>query len=122
MTKEKNNNELLTEVLIDMNDRLSSIENGILQLLETQNQQFDILVKLVEQGNTIVSFLKDLQIEDITDEYSDLSFESEMGETSFHPLKELLDEYMEKAEGLKELEEELEKHKDEITNGQVGES
>ena len=37
-------------------------------------------------------------------------------------LKQLLDDYMDRHKDLKELEEELKKHKDEITPGQVGES
>ena len=37
-------------------------------------------------------------------------------------LKELIDEFMDRKKDLNELEEELEKHKDKITPGQVGES
>ena len=37
-------------------------------------------------------------------------------------LKELVEEYMDKAKDLKEFEKELKKHKDKVTPGQVGES
>ena len=37
-------------------------------------------------------------------------------------LRALLDEFMDKREGLKEFEEELQKHKDKLTPGQVGEA
>ena len=37
-------------------------------------------------------------------------------------IKELLDEYMAKHKDLKEFEEELKKHRDDITPGEIGES
>ena len=37
-------------------------------------------------------------------------------------LKELIDEFMDRKKDLNELEEELEKHKDDITPGQLGEA
>ena len=37
-------------------------------------------------------------------------------------IKELVEEYMSKQKGLKEFEEELKKHKEEITPGTIGES
>ena len=37
-------------------------------------------------------------------------------------LKELVEEYMDKAKDLKEFEEELKKNKDKLTPGQIGES
>jgi len=86
-----------------------------------------VIVKLVKQNNTIVQFLKELD-GDIHD-----SYEEEFGEPmptptgiiEEHKLKdvqELIDTYMEKNKGLKELEEELEKNKDKITPGLHGES
>ena len=90
----------------------------------------DLIVKLVKQGNTVVEFLKDFQIEPI--DATDL--EMEMG-MSLPPLdsnkerinrttamKELIDDMLERHEDLKEFEDELKKHKDKITPGQVGES
>jgi|TARA_Y100000310_G_C20388445_1_gene671580 hypothetical protein len=114
--KEQKEARLLVDILLDIGDRILSIENAM-------HKQKEVMIKLVKQGNTIVRFLNDLNIEDVTTEYSDISFEPDnMDETTFHSIKELLDDYMEKTKGLKELEKELEKNKDKITVGQHGES
>jgi len=86
-----------------------------------------IIIKLVKQGNDIVQFLKQLELQeadDMIDEYQDISFErpnlrssEKMGE-----LKELLSQFKDRQQDLKEFEEELKKHKDELTPGQVGDA
>ena len=86
-----------------------------------------VIIKLVKQNNTIVQFLKELDGE-IHDSYEEEFGESLPTPSHFieeHKLKdvqELIDTYMEKNKGLKELEEELEKNKDKITPGLHGES
>ena len=116
---------------------MSNKETSILNILEDINAKIEhieditadnrkIIIKLVKQGNQIVSFLKSLEIEDLSDNtYNSISISDKQytkEEESFKKLKELLDEYMEKNKDLKEFEEELEKHKDKLTPGQMGES
>ena len=108
---------------INIKYRLNHLED-----IEADNRK--LIVKLIKQGNTIVEFLKQFDIDDMD------PFEVEM-ESSPLPelpnvsedrgrqvisLNKLLDEYMEKHQELKEFEKELKKHKDQLTPGQVGES
>tara|TARA_Y100000593_G_scaffold60383_1_gene111944 strand:- start:15 stop:377 length:363 start_codon:yes stop_codon:yes gene_type:complete len=89
-----------------------------------------LLVKLVKQNNSIVDFLKQIQIEDVTAdyEYEDIlqpplsEEEEEKKMQRFENLKEVLNEFMDKRKDLIEFEKELKKHKDQLTPGQVGES
>ena len=53
---------------------------------------------------------------------SPLSKEEEKNIKKFESLKVLLEEFMSKRDELKEFEEELQKHKDELTPGTIGES
>jgi len=113
----------IVEIIQDIDARLTHIEDMYMDNRE-------LIVKLVKQGNTVVEFLKDFQIEPI--DAADL--EMEMG-MSLPPLdgneerisrtegmKALIDDILERQDSLKEFEEELKKHKDKITPGQVGES
>tara|TARA_Y100001963_G_scaffold92956_1_gene127914 strand:- start:225 stop:566 length:342 start_codon:yes stop_codon:yes gene_type:complete len=84
-----------------------------------------IIIKLVKQGNTIVQFLKQIEIsEEVIDEFDSIPnlTQQSLKPNKIESLKELIDEYMDKAKDLKEFEEELEKHKEDLTPGQVGES
>ena len=112
----------LKELIQDIDYRLSHLED-----IYADNRT--IMVKLVKQGNTIVEFLKQLEVSEIDKDESLLSElpgafdnKSESILSTTVSLRELLDNYMERHKDLKELEEELEKHKDEITPGQIGES
>ena len=115
----------IQELLSSIDARLGHLED-----IEADNRK--IIIKLVKQGNQIVSFLKQLEIDDVTDEYVDKYFdEMSLAQISnqeklelkkLESLKELVDNFMEKQEDLKEFEEELKKHKDDITPGTVGES
>ena len=111
------------EIIQDIDARLTHLE-------DMQMDNRDLIVKLVKQGNTIVEFLKDFQIEPIDTE--DLKVEMGM---SLPPLdtnkerverteglKALIDDILERHQDLKEFEDELKKHRDKITPGQVGES
>ena len=113
----------IVEIIQDIDARLTHIEDMYLDNRE-------LIVKLVKQGNTVVEFLKDFQIEPI--DAADL--EKEMG-MSLPPLdgneerisrtegmKALIDDILERQDELKEFEKELKKHKGKITPGQVGES
>jgi len=113
----------IVEIIQDIDARLTHIEDMYLDNRE-------LIVKLVKQGNTVVEFLKDFQIEPI--DAADL--EKEMG-MSLPPLdgneerisrtegmKALIDDILERQDELKEFEKELKKHKGKITPGQVGEA
>ena len=67
MDKKKHNpNEItdstLHQLLLDINARLEHIED-----MEADNRA--LIVKVVKQGNSIVDFLKNVEIEDINDTY-----------------------------------------------------
>ena len=122
-TNDKKDKISIIEIIQDIDARLTHLE-------DMQMDNRDLIVKLVKQGNTIVQFLKDFQIEEINPE--DLKLEMGM---SLPPLdsskerierttaiKELIDDILERHQDLKEFEDELKKHKDDITPGQVGES
>ena len=109
----------LEKVLQDMSFSLKHIE-------DIMADDRALLVKLVKQNNTIVDYLKQLEI-DIVDEYensmvSELSEEEQIKMKKAQELKEVLNDFMDKRKDLKEFEKELKKNKDMLTPGQVGES
>tara|TARA_R110001583_G_scaffold331_1_gene2996 strand:+ start:147 stop:656 length:510 start_codon:yes stop_codon:yes gene_type:complete len=87
------------------------------------------IIKLVKQTNEIVKFLRNLEI-DANEQYemeSPLTFSEdidrdELSEKRMLEVKELLKEFKSKSTDLKEFEEELKKHKDKLTPGQVGDA
>jgi hypothetical protein len=86
-----------------------------------------VIIKLVKQSNQIVRFLSKIEIEDGTGEFENItspsiSEEEKLRSNKMQDLKELVEEFMDKHSELKEFEEELEKHKDELTPGTIGES
>ena len=110
----------LEKVLQDMSYAINHIEDMV-----ADNRA--IIVKLVKQNNQIVEFLKQIEIEDITDTYSTEAQiptvdDNELSYERVKKIKALLDEFMGKSSELKEFEEELQKHKDELTPGTIGES
>ena len=109
----------LEKVLQDMSFSLNHIE-------DIMADDRALLVKLVKQNNTIVDYLKQLEI-DIVDDYensmvSELSEEEQKKIKKAKELKEVLDDFMAKKKDLKEFEEELKKNKDKLTPGTIGES
>ena len=109
----------LAKVLQDMSHSLNHIE-------DIMADDRELLVKLVKQNNTIVDYLKQLEV-DIVEEYenelvSDLSEEEKKRMKKAKELKEVLNEFMDKRNDLKEFEDELKKNKDMLTPGQVGET
>ena len=112
----------LAKVLQDMSHSLNHIE-------DIMADDRELLVKLVKQNNTIVDFLKQIQIEDVTAEYEyediiqpELTEEEQERIDKVNGIKALLNEFMDKRKDLVEFEKELKKHKDKLTPGQVGES
>ena len=117
-TKEKKEIRL-EKVLQDMSYSLNHIE-------DIMADDREILVKLVKQNNSIVDWLKQVEL-DVVDDYEDilqppLSEEEKKKMKKYESLKVILDEFMSKRKDLIEFEKELKKHKDQLTPGQVGES
>ena len=109
----------LEKVLQDMSHSLNHIE-------DIMADDRALLVKLVKQNNTIVDYLKQLEV-DIVEEYenelvSDLSEEEKKRMKKAQELKEVLNDFMDKRKDLKEFEKELKKNKHMLTPGQVGET
>tara|TARA_R110001583_G_scaffold175790_1_gene330458 strand:- start:243 stop:638 length:396 start_codon:yes stop_codon:yes gene_type:complete len=125
-----------TETKNDLKDKTSIIEiiqdidMRLTHLEDIQMDNRDLIVKLVKQGNTIVDFLKDFQIEELNTEDLKLDMgmslpplpDNEERVKRTEDLKELIDDIIERHSDLKEFEDELKKHKDKIVPGQVGES
>ena len=111
----------LIEIIQDIDFRLTHLED-----IELDNRK--LIVKLVQQVNTMIEFLKQFDIEEINPEdlmvekLPELPFFDEDRVARTEGLKDLIDDIIEKHKDLKEFEEELEKYRNEITPGQVGES
>ena len=111
----------LHEILLDIKYRLDHLED-----MEADNRK--LISKLVKQGNTMVEFLKQFQVEEIDPAELEIGlglpplpeYEDRLERTV--AIKELIDDILDRQSDLREFEEELKKHKDKITPGQVGES
>ena len=105
------------EIYQDIDARLAHLEDATLDNRE-------ILIKLIQQGNKIVKFLKDFEIEDITDDYlyQHLDELSDNRSNKIMAIEELIDEYLSRNKDLKEFEKELKKNRDKLTPGIVGKS
>mgnify|MGYP003115639066 FL=1 len=120
-TNDKKDKVSIIEIIQDIDARLTHLE-------DMQMDNRDLIVKLVKQGNTIVEFLKDFQIEEINPDELEVGMslpplpDNEDRVKRTEGLKELIDDILERHQDLKEFEKELKKHKDKITPGQVGES
>jgi len=109
----------IAEILEDFDYRLKHIEDAILD-------HRDILVKLVKQSNQVVKFLQQIEIEDITDDFTDSltglpAIEKENSD-KFKKLNELVEEYMSNKSDLLQFEKEIRKLKDKITPNMIGEA
>ena len=111
----------IIEVIQDIDARLTHLE-------DMQMDNRELIVKLVKQGNTIVKFLKDFEIEPLDPSELEVGMslpplpDSEERVKRTEGLKELIDDILDRHADLKEFEVELKKHKDKLTPGQVGES
>ena len=120
MEKEKHSSDKITESTL--HELLSSINARLGHLEDIEADNRAIIIKLVKQGNDIVTVLKSLELDVLEEEEFIPSVSSPKYQTKFAHIKELVEEFMDKANDLKELEKELKKHKDQITPGQIGES
>ena len=116
-SEDKITDTTLHELLLMMDARLKHIED-----MSADNRA--IIIKLVKQNNSIVSYLKQLEIEVVEDYDMEepQPFGANLPKDKVEELKELFDEFNSKKEDLKEFEKELKKHKDKLTPGQIGES
>ena len=120
-TNDKKDKISIVQIIQDIDSRLTHLE-------DMQMDNRDLIVKLVKQGNTVVEFLKDFQIEELHPEDLEIGMSLppllDNGEKikRTEGLKELIDDILERHSDLKEFEEELKKHKNKITPGQVGEA
>ena len=116
-SEDKINDTTLHELLLMIDAKLNHLED-----ISADNRA--IIVKLVKQSNTIVQYLKELEIEGVEDynmeEPSPIG--ANLPKDKLLELKELFEDFNNKKDELKEFEEELKKHKDKLTPGQVGES
>jgi hypothetical protein len=116
-----NDLETIKKILEDIDIKITHIEDIV-----ADNR--DIIIKLVKQGNQVVSFLKEFD-EDV-ENMQDLTDLSPFGNsqikysvsTKTTEMQDLIDTIIEKNEQLKEFEKELKKNKDKLTPGTVGES
>ena len=120
-TNDKKDKISIVEIIQDIDARLTHLE-------DMQMDNRDLIVKLVKQGNTVVQFLKDFQIEEIDPSELEIGMslpplpDNDERVKRTEGLKELIDDILDRHADLKEFEDELKKHKDKITPGQVGES
>ena len=111
----------IIEIIQDIDARLTHLE-------DIQMDNRELTVKLVKQGNTIVEFLKDFQIEPVDMEELEMGMrlppllDNDERIKRTEGIKELIDDILERQDSLREFEDELKKHKDKITPGQVGET
>ena len=120
-TNDKKDKISIVQIIQDIDARLTHLE-------DIQMDNRELTVKLVKQGNTIVEFLKDFQIEPVDMEDLEIGMglpplldnEKRIDRTT--AMKELIDDILERQDSLREFEDELKKHKDKITPGQVGET
>tara|TARA_Y100001963_G_C6547102_1_gene338163 strand:- start:136 stop:537 length:402 start_codon:yes stop_codon:yes gene_type:complete len=133
MKKEKHSSDKISEQTL--HEILVNIQYSLNHLEDIEADNRAIIVKLVKQNNQIVEFLKQIEIEEVGgDDYwsQDMASQDMLNPTlteeekkkmkRFERLKEILDDFMDKRNELKEFEEELQKHKAEITPGTIGES
>ena len=126
MSKMKHSANKITDNTL--HELLSSIDSRLGHLEDIEADNRDVIIKLVKQGNQIVKFLKQIEIEDVTDDYFENittpipSKSEQVRSERIQHIKEIVEEYMGKHKDLKEFEEELKKYRKEITPGTIGES
>ena len=108
-TNDKKDKISIIEIIQDIDARLTHLEDIYLDNRE-------LIVKLVKQGNTVVEFLKDFQIEPVDMEDLEMGMrlppldgnKEKISRTE--GIKELIDDILERQDSLREFEKELKKH------------
>tara|TARA_B100000287_G_scaffold157574_1_gene148687 strand:- start:331 stop:717 length:387 start_codon:yes stop_codon:yes gene_type:complete len=123
---ENNNMEKDIKTKVSIEEILETISARLAHLEDIEADNRALIVKMIKQGNTIVEFLKGTEIEIQEELYSSENLLPDIKPSytsgQIKDVKQLLDEFMERKKDLKELEEELQKHKDKITPGEIGEA
>ena len=117
-TNDKKDKISIIEVIQDIDARLIHLE-------DTQMDNRDLLVKLVKQGNKIVKFLNQFEVAEINPEEIGLPELPDLPISNIERterLKDVIDDLITRHQDIEEFEKELEKYKNEITPGQVGEA
>ena len=120
-TNDKKDKISIVQIIQDIDARLTHLE-------DMQMDNRELIVKLVKQGNTVVEFLKQFNVEEIDPAELEIGmglpplpeYEDRLERTI--AIKDIIDSIIERHADLKEFEDELEKHRDKITPGQVGEA
>ena len=118
----------MTEHKLELKDIITDIDYRLNHIEDIMMDNRELIIKLVKQGNTIIQFLKQFDGNDITEEdIMDMEHATEFDEKEikagkFRDVHELIDEYTKKYKELQEFEKELEKNKNKLTPGQMGES
>ena len=114
----------IIQIIQDIDFRLTHLED-----MQADNRK--LMAKLVQQGNQVVEFLKQFDIEELDPREIEMRLLPELPElpspneermSKTVALKEIIDNIIDRHDNLREFEKELEKHRDKITPGQVGES
>ncbi len=109
-----------------MKEMLKMIDAKINHIEDVSADNRALIVKLIKQNNSIVKFLSELSIEleEMPSSYTEETYSKLSNEQlqNSEKLKSMLEEFMDKHSELKEFEDELKKHKDKLTPGQIGES
>tara|TARA_R100001443_G_scaffold17983_1_gene28642 strand:- start:356 stop:730 length:375 start_codon:yes stop_codon:yes gene_type:complete len=119
--------ENMSDKSATLKELLKNIDAKIAHIEDMTADHREVIVKLVKQNNEIVTFLRDLEITEISDEVEkfklpDVDPKKDIDLDKFRSIKELVEEFMDKQKDLQELEKELKKHKEDITPGQIGEA
>ena len=130
-----NNNKLTSDKKIDeksIYELFINIDDKLTHLEDASADNRALIIKLVKQGNMVIDFLKQFEVSEVpiesisvNDGLSDLPSiidDEEERAGKIQSIREAIDEYVDKHDQLKELEEELKKNKDKLTPGQIGES
>ena len=112
----------MSDKSITIKEMIKNIDSKITHIEDMVADNRYAIIKLVKQSNQVVQFLKQLEIEEPLESIYDFKTDTEPLSENISKVKELLDDFIEQSKDLKEFEEELKKHKDEITPGQIGES
>ena len=112
-----------------MREMLKMIDAKVSHLEDICADDRTFIIKLVKQTNEIVKFLRNLEIDidekygiDAPPSFGDIIDRDELSEKRILEVKELLEEFKSKSGDLKEFEDELKKHKDQLTPGLVSEA
>lgn len=128
MKKEKHSSDKITEQTL--HEILKDIKYALNHIEDITADDRTLLVKLVKQNNTIVEYLKTLEIEIVDspvyeeEVYTDplMSEEDKDKSVKAEQLREMLDAFLEKRKDLKEFEKQLKKYKHMLTPGQIGDA